>query len=94
MAMKATTEASKSLKILKKSARKCRSHLNHNVFLENIIYDPVNVFPTQLGIINIRINYPLSGNFKGNHQYKRISKIFKKITKTRFIEVIKLIVKR
>ena len=92
--MKATTEAGKNLKIHWKCANKCRSHLNHIVFLENFIYDTVNVFPRQLGTINIRIIYPLSGNLKGTINTKEYPKFLKKITKTRFIEVIKLIVKR
>ena len=35
--------------------RKCRRILNHKVFPEDFIYDPLNIFSKPMGKINIRI---------------------------------------
>ena len=42
-------------KIQQKSARKCRSHLNHRHLSENFIYDPLEIFAKPIGTINIGI---------------------------------------
>ena len=45
-----TTNTAKNKKIQLKSARRnCRSHLNHKLFIENFIYDPLNVFFNPIG---------------------------------------------
>ena len=40
---------------LKSARRKCQSNLNHNIFSENFIYDPLNVFPKPMSTISIGI---------------------------------------
>ena len=39
----------------KSARRKCRGHLNHKFFSENIIYDPLTVFFKTARAINIKI---------------------------------------
>ena len=37
------------------NCEKCRSHLNHKLFSENFISDPLNLFSKPMGAINIWI---------------------------------------
>ena len=47
---------SQNPKVKEKSARrKCRGHLNHMLFSENIIHDPLTVFYKPAGAINTQI---------------------------------------
>ena len=45
----------RSKKFSRNAKRKCRSHLNHNLFYKNFIYDPLDVFIKPMGTINIKI---------------------------------------
>ena len=58
-----TTNTGKNKKIQLKSARRnCRSHLNHKLFIENFIYDPLNVFFNPIGT---HINRIMWRDFRG-----------------------------
>ena len=55
MTMETTTNTGKKQKNQWKSARrKCRSHLNHKLFSENFVQDPLNKFSKPMGDIKIR----------------------------------------
>ena len=78
MILKTRTNASKKQK--KNCSRnlrtKCRSHLNHNLFSENFIYDPSDVYFKPIGTANMKIKRQ---DFKRKQNYKK--KIFLKLRK-------------
>ena len=53
MIKKTTIKAGKNQKISRK-VQECRSHLNHKLFSEIFISDPLKIFSKPLGTINIR----------------------------------------
>ena len=53
----------------KKSAiRNCLNHLNHMLFSENILYDPLNVFSKQMRTISSMI---ILKDYKRNQKYEK-----------------------
>ena len=64
--MKTTTNKGKDQKN-QQNCEKVSKHLNHNLFSENFIYDPLDVFSKPMGAIIIRI---MRRDFKRNQNYK------------------------
>ena len=55
LTMKTTTNTVKIKKFRRKVREEFWGHLNHMLFSENIIYDPLNVFSTPKGDIKTKI---------------------------------------
>ena len=53
MTMETTNNTGKNQNNQQKSARKCRSHLNHKSFTENFIYDPLKMSTKPMGDITL-----------------------------------------
>ena len=90
MVMKTTTNIGKNQKKFSRNAnRKGGSQLNHNLFCENFVYDPLDVSSEPMRTINIRT---MRLDLKKNKITK--SEFFFQIMNTIVIEVIKHIVRR
>ena len=83
-----TTNTGKNQEKLSRNFEKCRSHLNHNLYSENFISNPLNVFSKPIGTIIFRI---MIKDFK---RTKITKSDFFQIMETRVIEVQKLILIR